>query len=87
MLVFLAIFGDFSGREPNLHSEISDFDFLSVSFDFLYEITLSAINIDNIGCLEPFLPLYHFENRRFLGLKCNVDLKPRLTLFFFLKMK
>ena len=24
---------------------------------FLYEITLTAIDIDNIGCLEPFLPL------------------------------
>ena len=24
---------------------------------FLYEITLSAIDVDNIGCLEPFLPL------------------------------
>ena len=28
---------------------------------FLYEITLLAIDIDNIGCLEPFLPLQdHF---------------------------
>ena len=33
------------------------FVFLSVSFDFLYEITLSAIDVDNIGSLEPFLPL------------------------------
>ena len=24
---------------------------------FLYEITMSAIDIGNIGCLEPFLPL------------------------------
>ena len=24
---------------------------------FLHEITLKAIDIDNIGCLEPFLPL------------------------------
>ena len=27
-------------KEPKLYSEISDFDFLSVSFDFLHEITL-----------------------------------------------
>ena len=38
------------------------------------------INIDNIGCSEPFLPLYdHFEIRRFLGLKCKVDLTPCRT--------
>ena len=37
-------------------ARISDFDFLSVSFDFLYEITLSAIDIDNIGSLEPLIP-------------------------------
>ena len=53
---FLAIFGDFCGREPNLYSGTSDFDFLRVSFDLLYEITMSAIDIDNIGCLEPLLP-------------------------------
>ena len=57
MVVLLAIFGDFCGREPNLYSEISNFDILGVSFNFLYEITLSAIDIDNVGCLEPFLPL------------------------------
>ena len=28
------IFGDFRAREPNLHSKIGDFDFLSVSLDF-----------------------------------------------------
>ena len=38
--MFLAIFGDFRAREPNLHSKIIDFDFLSVSLDFLHEITL-----------------------------------------------
>ena len=27
---------------------------LSVSLDFLHEMTLLAIGIDNIGCLEPF---------------------------------
>ena len=31
---FLAIFGHFWAREPNLHCKISDFGFLSVSFDF-----------------------------------------------------
>ena len=47
---------------------------------FLYEITLLAIDIENIGYLEPFLPLkYHFEIRRFLGLKCKVDLILRLS--------
>ena len=37
-------------------SKISDFFkvFLMIS---LYEITLSDVDIDNIGCLEPFLPL------------------------------
>ena len=45
---------------------------------FLYEITLSAIDIDNFGRLELFLPLLdHFEIRRFLGLKFKVDLTPR----------
>ena len=34
-----------------------------------------VIDIDNIGCLEPFLPLQdHFQSQRFLGLKCKVDL-------------
>ena len=31
---FWAIFGHFWGGEPNLHSKISEFNFLSVSFDF-----------------------------------------------------
>ena len=45
-------------REPNLLGKISDFDFLSVSFDFFFnEIILQVIDIDNIVCLEPFLPL------------------------------
>ena len=40
-----------------------------------YKITKYAIDIDNIGCLEPFLPLQdHFQSQRFLGLKCKVDL-------------
>ena len=44
----------------------------------LYEIILLAIDIDNIGYLEPFLPFKdHFEIRRFLGLKCKVDLTLR----------
>ena len=34
-----------------------EFVFLSVSYDFLYGITLSAIDIDNIRWVEPFLPL------------------------------
>ena len=32
---------------------------LSVSLDFLHEITLLAVGIDKIGCLEPFLLLHH----------------------------
>ena len=55
---FWAIFGDFWGREPRLYSKISDFDLLSVLVDFfLHEITLQAIDKENIGCLETFLPL------------------------------
>ena len=59
MIRFLAILCHFLAREPNLHSLINAFDFLGVSFVsiFLHEITLSAIDIDNIGFLEPFLPL------------------------------
>ena len=46
--------------------------FLLIFWD---KITLCAIDIDNIGCLEPFLPLQdHFQSQRFLGLKCKVDL-------------
>ena len=44
--MILAIFGDFRGREPNSYCDISYFDFLSVSFDFLFEITLPAINFE-----------------------------------------
>ena len=47
---FLAIFRHYWAWEPNLHSKISDFDFFSVSFDFLHEITLEAIDIDNVAC-------------------------------------
>ena len=39
---FVVVFGDF---------------FLTVSFDFLYEITLSSIDRDSIVCLELFFPL------------------------------
>ena len=46
---------------PNLTSKIDDFDFVCVLFCFLHEITLSVIDIDNIGCLEPFLPLLNSE--------------------------
>ena len=47
---------------------------------FLHEITLKAVGIDNIGCLEPFLPLWeHFWNRVSAGLNCASDLTPRLT--------
>ena len=46
---------------------------------FLHEITLKAIDIDNIGCLEPFLPLWeHFWNRVSVELNCASDLTPRL---------
>ena len=45
---------------------------------FLHEITLKAIDIDNIGCLEPFLPLWeHFWNRVSVELNCASDLTPR----------
>ena len=45
---------------------------------FLHEITLQAIDIDNIGCLEPFLPLWeHFWNRVSVQLNCASDLTPR----------
>ena len=44
---------------------------------FLHEITLKAIDIDNIGCLEPFLPLWeHFWNRVPVQLNCTSDLAP-----------
>ena len=47
---------------------------------FLHEITLKAIDIDNIGCLEPFLPLWkHFWIRVSVQLNCASDLTPRLT--------
>ena len=46
---------------------------------FLHEITLKAIDIDNIGCLEPFLPLWeHFWNWVSVELNCALDLTPRL---------
>ena len=45
---------------------------------FLHEITLKAIDIDNIGCLEPFLPLWeHFWNRVSVQLNCASDLTLR----------
>ena len=41
-----------------------------------------VIDIHNIRCLEPSLPLYdHLENLRFLGLICKVDLPPRLICY------
>ena len=66
---FLAIFGQFfsSGAEFT-KSKISDFVFLAFLLIFLYVITLSAIHIDNIACLEPFLPLLdHYLNSEVLG--------------------
>ena len=52
--------------------------FLVFLLIFVYEITLSAIDVDNFGCLEPFLPLYdHFKIRTFMGLRCKVDLALR----------
>ena len=42
----------------------------------MHYITLFVIDIDNIRCLEPFLPLYdHFEIRRFLGINWQYYLK------------
>ena len=52
---------------------------------FLFSAEISAEQlkknpVDNIGCLEPFLPLPdHFEVRTFWGLKCKVDLALRLS--------
>ena len=47
---------------------------------FLHEFTLLAIDIDNIGWLEPFLPLWeHFWNRVSVQLNCASDLTPRLN--------
>ena len=49
--------------------------FLSI---FLHEITLYVIDTDNIGCLEPFLPLWeHFWNSVSVQLNCASDLTPR----------
>ena len=49
---------------------------------FLHEITLSAIDIDNIGCLEPFLPPWeHFWNRVSVQLYCASDLTLRHIWF------
>ena len=43
---------------------------------FLHEILLKAIDIENIGCLEPFLPLWeHFQNR--VGINYTPDPTPR----------
>ena len=66
-----------------LYSENSDFQDLSVFWvKTMHSITLYAINIHNIKCLEPFLPLYdHFEIWRFLGLTWQYYLKPCLKSF------
>ena len=50
-------FGDFLGREPDLHSEFSDFQNLSVLATFWHEITLYAIDIDKKRFRTPFLAL------------------------------
>ena len=64
-----------------MYNKISDFVFLSVSLIYLYETILSAIDIDNFGCLEPFLPLSdNFLIWRFLGLICKVYLTQRPKL-------
>ena len=55
----ILFFGDFWSFQ-NLYSKISDFDLLIVSFAWNH---MEAIDIDNIGFLEPFLPLWeHFWN-------------------------
>ena len=73
---FVAIFGYFWGRGPNLYSKSSDFGFLSLSFDFfLHEITLSAIDIDSI---EMFLSLWKSE---VFGLICKLYLTLHLISF------
>ena len=51
-----------------LYSKIGDFQIGVFWVISMHYITLFVIDIDNIGCLEPFLPLYgHFEIWRFLG--------------------
>ena len=76
---FLVISGLWS-RIYIVKSEILSFwVFLST---FLHEITLKAIDIDNIGCLEPFLPLWeHFWNRVSVQLYCASDLTLRHIWF------
>ena len=51
---FGLFFGDFWGREPDLHSEFSDWVF---SATFWHEITLYAIDIDKKRFRTPFLTL------------------------------
>ena len=64
----------------NLRFSFSGF---CVFLAFWHEITLQAIDIDNIGCLQPFLPHQdHYEIRRFLGLICKVDLALSLITFY-----
>ena len=60
---------------PRSYSENSDFQDLSFLVIAMYSITLYAIDMHGISCLEPFLPLYdHFEIWRFFGLICKLDL-------------
>ena len=61
------------------------FDFLVFLWIFLHEVdTLYAIDIDNIGCLKPFLPHWeHFWNRVSMQLNCTPDLTPRHRFLHF----
>ena len=53
----IRFFCDFWGWEPDLHSEFSNFQNLSVFSNFLHEITLYAIDIDKKRFRTPFLAL------------------------------
>ena len=77
----ILVFSEVGGRINITKSAILTFSvFLLI---FLHEITSSVIDIDNIGCLGPFLPLQdHFEIRRFFGLTCKLDLT---TFFYFVQ--
>ena len=78
MIRFLGYFWSFLSSGAKSTYENQQFWFLSVTLDFF---AWNHIDIDNIGCLEPFLPLWeHFWNRVSLQLKCTPDMTPRHSL-------
>ena len=57
--------------------EINNFQILSILGNFMHLIILYVIDIHNVLCLEPFLPLYdHFTIWRFLVRNWQYKLKP-----------